>query len=120
MARAVRLTYNRRPPALHSRIGRCSDSRQTGVIVHRTLVYLAALIAMAACTTLPASQTDGRNSMVADRVKLLTRASQWRPMATVPIGFNTHHPQGMVKIGDTFFVTAVEIRTPTKRYAQPQ
>ena len=86
----------------------------------RACLTLAALMTLAACTTLPAAQTEGRNSVVGDRVKLLTRASQWRPVATIPIGFNTHHPQGMVKIGDTFFVTAVEIRTPTKRFAQLQ
>jgi hypothetical protein len=41
-------------------------------------------------------------------------------VASIPVNFNTHHPQGMVKIGDAFFVSAVEIRTPTKRFAQPQ
>ena len=86
--------------------------------MYKTWVSLAALMTMAACTALPAAQPEGRNSVVGDRVKLLTRASQWRPVAAIPIGFNTHHPQGMVKIGDTFFVTAVEIRTPTKRFAQ--
>jgi len=88
--------------------------------VHRTLICIAALITITACTTPPAARTEGNNTLVSDRVKLLTRASQWRLVASIPIGFNTHHPQGMVKIGDTFFVTAVEIRTPTKRFAQPQ
>jgi len=83
--------------------------------MYKTWISLAAVMMMAACTTLPAAQPEGRSSVVGDRVKLLTRASQWRPVASIPIGFNTHHPQGMVKIGDTFFVTAVEIRTPTKR-----
>ena len=87
----------------------------------RIWLALAALMTMvAACTTSPGAPAERRASVVGDRVKLLTRASQWRPVAAIPIGFNTHHPQGMVKIGDAFFVTAVEIRTPTKRYAQVQ
>ena len=46
----------------------------------------------------------------------LTRATQWRPVATMPIDFPTHHPQGMVKIGDDFFVSSVEIRMPTSAF----
>ncbi len=60
------------------------------------------------------------NTVIGDRVKQLARASQWRQVATIPVNFNTQHPQGMVKIGDTFYVTAVEIKTPTKRFPQPQ
>jgi hypothetical protein len=37
----------------------------------------------------------------------------------VPIAFTTHHPQGMVKIGDTLFVSSVEIKVRTKRLPQP-
>jgi hypothetical protein len=58
-------------------------------------------------------------SVLADRVQKLTRGSSWKPVASVPINFLTHHPQGMVKIGDTLFVSSVEIKTPTKRYPQP-
>jgi hypothetical protein len=57
---------------------------------------------------------------ISERVKKLTRGVQWRQVAAIPVKFNTQHPQGMVKIGDTFFVSSVEIRTPTKRFAQLQ
>src|SRR5512138_2554505 len=62
----------------------------------------------------------GPDAVVGERVKKLNRAAQWRAAASIPVSFNTHHPQGMVKIGDVFFVSSVEIRTPTKRFAQPQ
>jgi hypothetical protein len=39
-------------------------------------------------------------------------------VAEIPIGFGTHHPQGMVKIGDAFFVSSVEITVPTKRFPE--
>jgi hypothetical protein len=80
-------------------------------LVRRILTWLIALI-------LPASQADSR-ALVAERVSKLTRDSAWQLVASVPIAFPTFHPQGLVKIGDTFFVSSVEIRVPTRRFAQP-
>jgi len=53
---------------------------------------------------------------VAERVTKLTRDSPWRAVASVPIGFPTFHPQGLVKIGDGFFVSSVEVTVPTRRF----
>lgn len=47
-------------------------------------------------------------SVVAERVTKLTRNSPWTIVSSVPIRFTTHHPQGMVKIGDVFFVSSVD------------
>lgn len=55
---------------------------------------------------------------VAERVGQLTRSSVWRPVAAIPVGFRTFHPQGMVKVGEAFFVSAVEVTTPTERFPQ--
>ena len=76
---------------------------------------------MALATTIaaaPAVQPDAR-SIAADRVQRLTRDSHWTLVATVPIRFTTHHPQGMVKIGDTLFVSSVEVKVRTRRFEQP-
>jgi hypothetical protein len=81
----------------------------------RLVICLLALIGTA---VLPAASTAAR-SVLADRVSKLTRDSIWKPVASVPITFNTYHPQGMVKIGDMFFVSSVEVRVPTRRLAQP-
>ena len=62
----------------------------------------------------------GPKSAVSERVKQLTRATRWHPVATTRINFNTYHPQGLVKIGDTLFASSVEVRTPTQRFAQPR
>jgi hypothetical protein len=48
-------------------------------------------------------------SVVAERVGTLTRESSWRLVRTIPIRFPTFHPQGMVKIGETWFVSSVEV-----------
>lgn len=55
----------------------------------------------------------------ADRVTRLTRTSHWTLAASVRLGFKSHHPQGLVKIGDDFYLSSVEIRTRTKPFAQP-
>ena len=54
---------------------------------------------------------------IAERVATLTRESPWRAIRSVPIAFRMFHPQGLVKIGDTLFVSSVEVRVPTRRLA---
>ena len=44
---------------------------------------------------------------LADQVMRVTRNSEWRLVRTVPVAFKTHHPQGMVRIGDAFIVSSV-------------
>src|SRR5438270_2236228 len=68
----------------------------------------ATCVAAFALIGLPAATQDAR-SIVAERVTALTRNSSWTRVAAVPIGFRTFHPQGMVKIGETFFVSSVEV-----------
>jgi len=80
--------------------------------VRCVLTCLAALTAVAAAA--PGLQPDDR-STTADRVLTLTRDTSWKLVASVPIRFKTHHPQGMVKIGDTLFVSSVEIKVRTTR-----
>lgn len=55
-----------------------------------------------------------------DTIPKLTRATQWQQKAAVTLQFPTFHPQGMVKIGDAFFVSSVDIRKPTTRFPSPQ
>jgi hypothetical protein len=75
------------------------------------------LTGFAAVLALGTAPADTRLT-VAERAMLLTRESPWKPVASVPIGFATYHPQGMVKIGDAFYVTSVEVKVPTRRFAQ--
>ncbi len=63
----------------------------------------------------PASSAD-----LGDSVMKLTRSTKWQPVGQVQVQFPTHHPQGMVKIGDDFFVSSVEIIKRTTRYDTPQ
>jgi uncharacterized protein DUF6454 len=63
-------------------------------------------------------QTDSK-AVVAERVMKLTRDAVWKPVTSIRVDFSTFHPQGMVKIGDTFYVTSVEIKVPTTRFPKP-
>ena len=83
--------------------------------LHLMLKSAAGLAAALVLQSAPA----GTRSMVADRVMQLTRESPWKLVASVPVGFPAHHPQGMVKIGDTYFVSSVEVRVRTRRFAEP-
>ena len=53
----------------------------------------------------------------AELASQLTRDSKWTLTAKVPVGFPTFHPQGMVQIGETFFVSSVEVSR--RRNASP-
>ena len=80
-----------------------------------SLSIMVMAIALTASLTAEA-QTANAGAVVSERIKKLTRGTQWRQVAAIPVNFNTFHPQGMVKIGDNFYVSSVDIRTPTKRY----
>jgi hypothetical protein len=75
------------------------------------------MVAIAGIAMVSAFAADTR-STVAERVTMLTRTAAWKRVAAVPLRFRTHHPQGMVKIGDTLFVSSVEITVRTKPRAQ--
>ena len=67
----------------------------------------AIFVAVLAAAGLTAAPQSAR-SIVAERVTTLTRNSSWTRVAAVPVRFRTFHPQGMVKIGDTFVVSSVD------------
>jgi len=53
---------------------------------------------------------------VATLVAQLTRTSAWTPVAAIRVDGPVFHPQGMVKIGDDFFVSSVEVTVSTQRF----
>lgn len=86
------------------------------LVQHRNLMN-PFVFALALCFSF-AVYAQGR--LISERFQQLTRASVWRLEASQPVNFNTHHPQGLVKIGDAFYVSSVEVTQPTKRFAAPQ
>ncbi|WP_210490837.1 DUF6454 family protein [Microvirga antarctica] len=70
---------------------------------------------LVALTAQPAASAD---TALGERVLKLTRGTKWEPVTAIKIPFKTFHPQGMIKIGDDFFVSSVDIQTPTTRYTE--
>ena len=61
---------------------------------------------IAALTASPVLGAPG----LAQRLLGVDRATAWTPAGAIPVQFPTFHPQGMVRIGDEFFVSSVEVR----------
>jgi hypothetical protein len=80
-----------------------------GFTVAVLIVFLAAMHGAA----------EDNRALLAERVAALTRDSRWTLVDSVPVSFRTFHPQGMVRIGDTFFVSSVEVLVPPKRLPTP-
>jgi hypothetical protein len=84
--------------------------------MHRRHSLLLPLLALLLGSSAQAAD-DG--AAIAEKFRKLTRGSSWQLVNSIPVNFLTHHPQGMVKIGDNIFVSSVEIKVPTKRFPQP-
>lgn len=87
--------------------------------MHQSIHKLKFLLTLCAIA-FSALATIAQGRLVSERFKQLTRTSQWHLVTSLPINFNTHHPQGMVKIGEVFYVSSVEVTQPTKRFTEPQ
>ena len=66
--------------------------------------WIAAALGFAFAATLTASGSD-----LAARITQLTRATEWTQQNAIALRFKTHHPQGLVKIGDRLFLSSVEV-----------
>lgn len=54
-------------------------------------------------------------STLESTIKSLTKASTWELVQSTPLQFPSHHPQGMVKVDNHFFMSSVETtETPTR------
>ncbi len=83
-------------------------------------LLLCAALTLCSVTLSGVTGRPAPGRLISARFKQLTRAAQWRLVSALPLNFNTHHPQGLVKIGADFYVSSVEVTQPTKRFAQPQ
>jgi hypothetical protein len=77
------------------------------------------LVLMAVIGARPAAVQLEDRETVADRIRALTREARWSPVASVPVAFRTFHPQGMTRVGDSLFVSSVEVTVRTRRFDTP-
>lgn len=81
----------------------------------RTLVTLTAALGLAGTLGHGAVALD-----LAEAFSRLTGSAEWQRIDAVPLAADTHHPQGLVKLGDSFYLSTVEIIEPTVRYDAPR
>jgi len=79
---------------------------------------LIAALVLASCANAPAPAPQPGE--LANLIMQLDRATKWHLASETRIPFDTHHPQGMVRINGDFLVTSVEIIQSTTRYPEPQ
>lgn len=84
----------------------------------RKLTTLLGGLSVLAVSLMAAGPTLAADQALGERVQKLTRGTKWNQAAAIKIPFKTFHPQGMVKIGDDFFVSSVDIQTPTTRFTE--
>lgn len=75
------------------------------------------LIIVFALGLLPVTVT-GERAVAGRRIsrifKRLNREARWRQVGAIPLRFNAHHPQGMVRIGEDLYLSAVEVTRQTR------
>jgi hypothetical protein len=65
------------------------------------------------------AQDARRGAAIAARVLSLTRDAVWRRVAALPLRFRTFHPQGLARVGESWFVSSVEVSVPTRTIETP-
>ncbi|MBA3990089.1 MAG: hypothetical protein H0X54_03500 [Propionibacteriales bacterium] len=88
------------------------------------LASLAVISALAAVSVSAAPSEVGsaakkRDGDVATEVRNLDRSTPWELTDRIALDFPTYHPQGFALVGDTIFMSTVEIIEPTVRYPAP-
>lgn len=88
----------------------------------RFAVAATAALALAGGLSTVAPHADARADRLTAEgraVQQLTRANTWTPAASIPLAFDTFHMQGMTLVGDTIWISSVEILEKTVKYPAP-
>ncbi|MBB2934854.1 hypothetical protein FHX82_001874 [Amycolatopsis bartoniae] len=78
----------------------------------RKRLLAAAVLTLAATALTAGSSAAGPSTRDGDPARLLasvSRSTTWTQTSAVPLKFETYHPQGMVRVGDHYFMTSVEV-----------
>lgn len=83
------------------------SSRRT--FLRHTLLSAGSL-SLSSLPVSPAHASPGdATGVLGKQLKSLTRNSRWQPVQSIGIRFHTYHCQGMVKTGDVYWVSSVEV-----------
>lgn len=83
------------------------------------IVSIGAVLLIVLSIGAPTAEGVDAPRKLRENFRRLDRQATWRRTAAIPLRFNTHHPQGMVRVGEHFYLSAVEVRRETERYREP-
>ena len=75
--------------------------------------------ALLAGMTVVGADASGRDDKVARAFEATTRSTAWTQVARIPLKFPTYHPQGFAVVGDTIFLSSVEVLEAPVKYPAP-
>jgi hypothetical protein len=75
--------------------------------------------ALLAGTTVAGADATGRDDKVARAFEATTRSTAWTQVARIPLKFPTYHPQGFAVVGDTIYLSSVEVLEAPVKYPAP-
>jgi hypothetical protein len=65
-----------------------------------------------------AAPPDG--GRIQELFRAVDRATPWQLVERVSLGFDAHHPEGLVRVRDRFVLSTVEVLEPSVRYPEPR
>ena len=86
------------------------------------LIALALLVTPAGARVAPPDlppppAADG--AQIAAAFAKLSRDTSWQLVEKVPLRFDAYHPEGIVRLGDHYVLSAVQVIEPTQKYQPP-
>lgn len=85
------------------------------MMFHKKLSILVVIFMLVGCQDYDKEQRSvASNDGTTAAFRLLTKSSSWQLVDTIKMDFPTYHTQGLIKIEDVFYVSAVEVTEKTK------
>lgn len=73
-------------------------------------IYLIILaLALCGCSATRKATPISKQSKAANSTLLTTSPAEWKAVGEIELQFDTYHPQGMVKVGERFYITTVKV-----------
>lgn len=89
------------------------------MVFYRSLSILLVIFMLTGCQDSGGDQRSvARDDGTTAAFRLLTKSSHWQLTDVIKMNFPTFHTQGLIKIGDVFYVSAVEITEKAKTYGK--
>jgi hypothetical protein len=88
-----------------------------GALIALTLLVTPAGARVAPSDLPPPPAADG--AQIAAAFAKLSRDTSWQLVEKVPLRFDAYHPEGIVRLGDHYVLSTVQVTEPTQKYQPP-